>query len=49
MEEAASEREDASDTRDDKVEPVAVAAMDVTTDREDIAVERASWVAWAWA
>lgn len=49
IEEAASESEDASDTREESVEPVAVAATDVTEDREDIAVESASWVAWAWA
>lgn len=49
IEEAAEEREDASDMRAERVEPVAVAATDVMEDRDDTAVERASWVAWAWA
>ena len=42
IEETASERDDASDEREDSAEPVAVASMEVIEAREDIAVERAS-------
>ena len=42
IEEATLEREDASDTRTERAEPVAVTATDVTDDRDDTTVERAS-------
>jgi hypothetical protein len=47
IEETTSESDEASDTSDERALPVAVAASDVTTLREDTAVERLSWVACA--